>query len=210
MQGWSHIALNHPLSFLQHQLFCRGRLTWLHLGARQISACESLNSRNSPKGMWGRRRRGGEHIKPRICYSQSLKAAHAKAGVTKGRNEGLLLSTGTWITSALLYSQSGNSCAIALSRKQPTLYIFGEFLLGVREAGSDHLIPSVLLNRNCSWVPELQVVLSHIVWFPIESQNALLSSRLQELRHQAKLSPKRRCPPHRATCLLCGATRKGG
>lgn len=134
IQGWSHIALKHPLSFLQHQLFCHGRLTWLQLGARQISACESLNSRNSPKGMWGRRRRrGGEHIKPRICYCHSLKAAHTKAGVTGGRSEGkgegLLLSTGTWVTSALLYSQSDNGCGIDWAENSARCIFLRDFFL---------------------------------------------------------------------------------
>lgn len=31
VQGWLYITPNHPLSSLQHQQFCCGRLTWLHL-----------------------------------------------------------------------------------------------------------------------------------------------------------------------------------
>lgn len=88
IQNCSHITPNHPLSFLQHQLFCCGMLTLPHLGARQISACESLDSSSLPEGVWGVRWRGNKHIKPRICYHQSLTPAHAKTRVAGGRRVG--------------------------------------------------------------------------------------------------------------------------
>lgn len=218
IQGWSHIALNHPLSFLQHQLFCCGRLTWLHLGARQISACKSSDLSNSSKGIWGGRRRGDECVKPWICYHQSLTAAHTKTRATEGRSvgkgEGFFSPQALEVTSALLYSQSGNGCAIALSRKQPTLCIFGGILFGVQEADSDHLVPSVLLNRNCSgsaWVAGCSLtracgMISH--W----KSNCFALLKVSGTRRPGKISPERSCPSHGATCWpwQCSVTRKGG
>lgn len=96
VQGWSHVPPNHPLSSLQHQRFCCGRLTWLHLGARQISACK-CRLREHEVG-------GGEEVNiPNLGYVttspsllRSLKQEWQKAGA-RAKGEGLLHSTGTWI-----------------------------------------------------------------------------------------------------------------
>lgn len=89
----------------------------------------------------------------------ALKHECQKAGAW-GREWGSFSPQALEVTRALLYSQSGKGCVMALSRKQLTLCILGGgILFGVQEASSDHLLPSAFLNRNCSW--SAQVVLSH-------------------------------------------------
>lgn len=150
VQGWSHVPPNHPLSSLQHQRFCCGRLTWLHLGARQISACK-CRLREHEVG-------GGEEVNiPNLGYvttSPSLLRSLSRSDRRQEhgqRERGSFAPQALELTCALLYSQSGNGHAFALSRKQShTVYFEGEFLLlWVLLAVFHHLIQSILLNRNC-------------------------------------------------------------